>query len=209
MSQWAMTLANTFANVMDWKNRSKVESPSKDPGKSGGDVKSGGLFNNSDETAFYDLMGRMNKAGKGELVIIISRAINSLPEKWQQRKFRSSIGNASRGGAREVPIEVEVDDGKGGKKKKTEMRKVDFGEDSAIEFLTLFASYTDAERLEVFQASGVMDSEVQSVAKWFEKALSLEDGTKKSMDEFSRNFQHDMTFLGLPRIWRAIRKPKA
>jgi len=126
----------------------------------------GGIFDYSDEEAFFGLIAKMNAdPALTGAAIKISSFLNDRQRftPGQRRKFRAVVGNLGRieyskqvektrtetPQARGNPVVVE----------KTVDTKTNLG----IEFLMSFAVYDENQMMEICQAAGIMDSVIDSV----------------------------------------------
>lgn len=151
--------------------------------REGPEVKHGGLFNLSDEEAYFELIGQISR----NEAIKISAFLAMFLEPWQQRRFRASVGslgeivlppqsewvtlkkseftkeyaqkpNETTPG-KETRAEYEQ------KEKKTGGSKINLG----VKFLKSFAKCNEDEMLDICEASGVMHSDLENVNQAWKK----------------------------------------
>jgi hypothetical protein len=180
-------ITKTMAQKVAGQN--PVETKEKDPEEQD-DIKSGGMLNLSDEEAYADLMAMLEispKIGDKKLAFEISSGVNiDLPREDQKRRFRVVFGRLSRA---EYVKEIEktrekTPQAKGEPKIKESSKEIKVN--LAIELLRSFVNYTSKERCEVYEAMGIMDSELQrgwkSTKKWLE---SNEASVLSTLDQIS------------------------
>lgn len=140
------------------------------------DIKLGGIFDLSDETAYFGLIARIKMENDPCLkdgVIKLSKFVNgsSFQTHGQRRRFRVVVGSLanieySRGDiVEEIPVSTS-----GGKpttkKVTTPQTKTNLG----LEFLKSFCQLTEPEMLEVCKASGIMESVIDNISKGLKQA---------------------------------------
>lgn len=202
IKEWVPNLVAEFIGVQGIKNllrRGKERADEKVAKTEGEESKKpevthGGLFNLSDEEAYFELMGQITR----EEAIQISAFLRIYLEPWQQRRFRASVGNL---GEIVVPPDSEwvslkkseftkesaqkpseVTPGKETrieyeqKEKKTGGSKINIG----VKFLQSFAKCNEEEMLDICEAAGVMHSDFEAVKQaWIKLDTWLEtEGSK-------------------------------
>ena len=149
-------------------------------------VRMSGLFDLSDEIAFAKVEAQLQSDPECEdkgYSLIISRFLNTLEHDFQRRKFRSVVGELSNlEYSKEVRREKdEIPRQKG--KPIVKERVVEIKTNIGIEFLkSLCKLKDDAERKEVCEALGVLDSLSEKAQAELEKAT----GSIKKMREASK-----------------------
>lgn len=138
------------------------------------EIKFGGIFDLSDETAFFGIMGKLEaEPDCKNYVEKITKFLNSLDYDWQKRKFRVVIGAlANVEYTKTITKESEaMPRQRGGpiKKEKTIETKTNL----AIEFLKSFGKLNENQMKEICKASGIMDSSLDAVKKGIKDVLSV------------------------------------
>jgi hypothetical protein len=139
------------------------------------DIKAGGVFNLSDEEAYAVLMAKLETSSdknNQKLAFKVSKGVNNeLPLEDQKQRFRVVFGRLSQ---IEYTKETErqreeIPQAKGEPKIKEKVKEVKIN--LAIECLKSFVNYTPKERLEVYKAMGIFESELQRKSKSAKKLL--------------------------------------
>lgn len=123
------------------------------------EIKAGGLFNLSDETAYFGLIAKLQGDPESAAAAHnVSQFLNAKLTEGQKRRFRVVIGSlATKEYVKEVEKSKEtIPRAKGAPiiKESSKEVKTNVG----LEFLKSFAKYDDAQKMEVCQASGIMDT---------------------------------------------------
>jgi hypothetical protein len=124
------------------------------------DIKFGGVFDLSDETAYFGILGKLESDPdwkKENHPAKVSKFLNSLEHNWQKRKFRASVGILAnveytkeiRKGSETIPRQ------KGEPIKKE--HSVEIKTNMGIEFMKSFARHSEPEMKEICQAAGILD----------------------------------------------------
>lgn len=130
-------------------------------------VSFGGIFDYSDEEAFWGLLAKMNAdkklAGAAEKV---SRFLNdgNRFSPGQRRKFRAVVGNLGRIEYAKRVKKTRTETPKANAAPTVEEKTVETKSNLGIEFMRGFAAYNDDQMMEICKAGGIHDSVIDNVA---------------------------------------------
>lgn len=170
-------------------------------------VKHGGMFNLSDEEAYFRLLSGLSTENSKK----ISKFLNSKLEPWQCRRFRASVGNLG-----EITISPKsewktfkksesVTEATQKSPKKThatfEQKEVKSGGGSinvGVKFLENFAMCSEDEMLDICKAAGIMHSDLEVIKQTWKKMkdwaedqgpelIKRMDSLKESIQEKSKS----------------------
>lgn len=182
------------------------------------EVKLGGMFDLSDERAFFALSGLLDaEPGCAKYSLKIAQHINQLPHEWQRRKFRASVGSLAsitytQEEVREA-FEKESIPQKGAKpitRTKPASIKTEKKKNLGVEVLKSFAQLTPDEALEVMKASGIADSALDSYKKSWDKANKWAGEHKEEVLERIESARKTVETKPYAGFWRTVfgMKPK-
>ncbi len=150
------------------------------------EIKFGGIFDLSEETAYLGLMAKMESDPQlKNAAIKISNFINgnSFQNHGQRRRFRVVVGKLANieYAKEDLVIEKQIPSLKGGKsviEKTTKETKSSLG----LEFLKSFSQLSEAEMLEICKASGIMESTMDNIGDGLSHACKKISETAKKIE---------------------------
>lgn len=157
-----------------------VETHAKNANGEDVDIKFGGTYNLTDEEAYIILMAKLETSPDGstnKLAAKVSENINKeLPQEDQKKRFRIVFGRLSQiEYTKEINKErKEIPQAKGAPKIEEKSREVTVN--LAVELLRSFVNYTPQERKGVYEAMGIMSSELQRNFKSAKKSMRKNKG---------------------------------
>ncbi|MFA5360283.1 MAG: hypothetical protein WC349_05035 [Patescibacteria group bacterium] len=156
-------------------------------------IRFGGLFDLSDETAYFSLIAKMQSDTDlvtKKAAVKISKFLNgdNFEDAGQKRRFRAVVGNLSNIDYVKEEIEEKIPGNKPGQPEKTKKKQIKAN--LGVEFIKSFAVLNKSQMLEVCKASGIMESMIDNIG---------EDLTR-AKEKFSKILESDWFVNEWPKI---------